>query len=548
VIGRVRPRPPARDSRGRNRQLVELALRAGRLGAWDWDADTGEMRWTEMLEAMHGLRPGSFAGTFDAFLEQLTPADREAVRGAFQAALDGGSLDLEYRVPCADGSYRWLHCQGRLLRAGRGQGRRLTGVCADVTERKQEEEALGLLAEVGVVLARPLDAVACLNALAELLVPRLADLCQFCLLGEHGRFATVVCRRALPQGQGGGGSEGLCPPHLRSAHPLAWVARSGRPLFYPQLDEAALASAPRAQQRLLRELLEMGLRSLIAVPLVAGEGALGTLAVALADSHRRYEPRDLALLQELGRRVGLALDNARLYGQLQRALEAKDEFLGLLSHELRTPITAIYGGARMLRARGQRLPPETRERILADIEQESERLFRLAEDLLALARLELGQRAETEPVLVERIAGRLLAAYRERFPNRPLRLTSCGEGRPAAAQPIYLEQVLHNLLRNALKYSPADTPIEVEVRYQEDQVEVHVLDRGPGVPPADLERIFERFYRSRATAGRAVGGGIGLTVCKRLVETQGGHIWARPREGGGLAVAFSLPLWEEDEP
>jgi signal transduction histidine kinase len=538
---------PGRDGRSRNRQLVELALRAGRLGAWDWDADTGEMRWTEMLEVMHGLRPGAFPGTFDAFLEHVHPEDRETVRDAFLAALEGGSLDLEYRIVCPDGSVRWLECHGRVLRGRRGLTRRMTGVCADVTERKREEESLALLAEVGAVLAAPLDTERALASLAELVVSRLADYCHLCVLDDEGRLAASMARhRCVEDGQEP--IEGLCPRHLRANHPVARVARTGRPLLYEAIDEGTLAQVPRSQQRLLRSLLENGLTSIAVVPLAAGRQSLGAMIVAGAAPERCYSARDLALLQELGRRVGLALENARLYARLQQSLEAKDEFLGLISHELRTPITAIYGGARMLRLRGARLDAEAKDHIVADIEQESERLFRLLEDLLALARLELGQRVEVEPVLAERIAARVVAAFRERLQHHSLELKVEGESRPVAAQPLYLQQVLRNLLHNAIKYSPPDSPIEVRVLHQPEQVEIHVLDRGPGVAEEDLERIFERFYRSRATAGRSRGGGIGLTVCKRLVEAQGGQIWAQLREGGGLDVAFSLPLWEEDEP
>jgi len=526
---------------------MELALRAGRLGAWEWDAETGEMRWTEMLEVMFGLRPGEFPGNFDAFLQRVHGEDRQTVADAFRRAVEEGSLDLEFRVLCPDGTTGWVECHGRVVRGRRGPERRLIGVCADVTARKEEEEALAVLAEMSGIFAPPLDVKECLTALARLLVPRLADYCQICLLDDDNRFVTLVSqggsrRRRAPV-------EGLCPPHLRSSHPAARVVRTGRPLLYADIAERSLEEAPRSEARLLRALWGAGFRSAIVAPLTTARHATGAITVALDGSGRRYGPRQVSLMQELGRRAGLALDNARLYSQLQRAIEAKDEFLGLISHELRTPITAIYGGARILRSRGDRLGAETWDPILADIEQESERLFRMVEDLLALARLELGQKAETEPVLVERVASRLLTSYRERFPARSFDLTVQGEPRPVAAQPVYLEQVLRNLLGNALRYSPPDSPVEVLIRHMEEdeEVEVHVMDRGPGVPGDELERIFERFYRARASAGRRAGGGIGLTVCKRLVEAQSGRIWARLREGGGLDVTFTLPVWHEDE-
>jgi two-component system sensor histidine kinase KdpD len=116
-----------------------------------------------------------------------------------------------------------------------------------------------------------------------------------------------------------------------------------------------------------------------------------------------------------------------------------------------------------------------------------------------------------------------------------------------AAEPHYLEQVLRNLLSNADKYSPPDTTIEITISRRDDEGDIVVLDRGPGISPEESEIIFERFYRSDRTANKAAGIGLGLTVCKRLVEAQAGRIWARPRQGGGLEVGVTLPVYKEAE-
>jgi len=118
---------------------------------------------------------------------------------------------------------------------------------------------------------------------------------------------------------------------------------------------------------------------------------------------------------------------------------------------------------------------------------------------------------------------------------------------PIAAEPHYLEQILRNLLSNADKYSPKDSPIEIAITRRDDEADIVVLDRGPGISPEESEIIFERFYRSDRTANKAAGIGLGLTVCKRLIEAQAGRIWARPREGGGLEVGVTLPIYKEAE-
>jgi two-component system sensor histidine kinase KdpD len=250
----------------------------------------------------------------------------------------------------------------------------------------------------------------------------------------------------------------------------------------------------------------------------------------------------------------MAVDNARLFSQSQRiqeelrvANEAKDEFLGLVSHELRTPITTIFGGARLLRARGDNLDVESRSAVLGDIEHESERLHRIVEDLLVLARIELGAEVVTEPMLVQRVIEKTVQSFAKRRPGRTVDAYVVNEVPPVRASTIYLEQVLRNLLNNADKYSPVDSTIDIYAEHVNEWAVISVRDRGPGIPAQEHELIFERFYRSSGTAKQAGGAGIGLTVCKRLVEAQGGSIWAEEREGGGLTISFSLPVYTEAE-
>jgi PAS domain S-box-containing protein len=262
---------------------------------------------------------------------------------------------------------------------------------------------------------------------------------------------------------------------------------------------------------------------------------------------------DFATLKELGQRAGVALENAQLYAEAQRrenelmrANEAKDEFLGMMSHELRTPLTIINGGARVLRSRSAELDGETKDAILSDIEGESERLFRMVENLLSLAHLQFGDSFEVEPVHIGRLTEKVITSFSTRRPNRPVTFEVEPGAETFAAQPVYLEQVIRNLLSNADKYSPAGAPIELcVVRIGEGIGGLRVLDRGVGINPEEASLIFERFYRSERASRLAGGSGVGLALCKRLIEAMSGQIWARPRDGGGLEVGFSLPLYEE---
>jgi K+-sensing histidine kinase KdpD len=294
----------------------------------------------------------------------------------------------------------------------------------------------------------------------------------------------------------------------------------------------------------------LGLNSAIGVAMKAGGRTLGMLTLVMVESGRKYTEADVALAEDVGHRAGLAVENAMLYQvsqkvqeELRRANEAKDEFLGLVSHELSTPITTIYGGAHLLRTRGAKIDEESQISVLQDIEQESERLHRIVEDLLVLARVELGEEIATEPVLLQRTLGKSVNTFKKRRPGREFVVQLDEEMAPVRASNVYLEQILRNLMNNADKYSPPETSIEIVSYMQDRDAVISVMDRGPGIPLEEVDLIFERFYRSQGTAKKAGGAGIGLTVCKRLVEAQNGIIWAEPREGGGLIVSFSLPRY-----
>lgn len=222
----------------------------------------------------------------------------------------------------------------------------------------------------------------------------------------------------------------------------------------------------------------------------------------------------------------------------------KDEFLGLVSHELRTPVTTIFGNAHLLRTRAGLLATEETESMLVDIADESNRLLGIIENLLLLTRLGSGSHPDLEPQLIARITRNSVEAFQQHHPNRPISLTAEAGKMVVEADRGHLEMLLDNLLTNAMKYSPATSEIEVIVAADEHEARVTVLDRGIGIGDADEEQLFTAFYRTDAARKRANGLGIGLAVCQRVVESLGGRIWARPREGGGTEAGFALPQAE----
>lgn len=258
--------------------------------------------------------------------------------------------------------------------------------------------------------------------------------------------------------------------------------------------------------------------------------------------------RSLPVFNDAGELEGYAginldiSDRKEMEDALRRANAAKDEFLGLVSHELRSPLTAILGNASILRRGSDNLPPAERDECTAEISQHAQRLQRLIENMLLLAREDHGHAYEPEPLLVQRTVAAVVENHRKQYPATPVEVSVEDGMAPVMCEPTFFEQVLTNLLSNAAKYSPAGAPISVSVSTPGGRLAVTVADRGHGVSPEEVEAVFTPFFRSQRTASMASGIGLGLAVCKRLVDAMGGEMFLRPRPGGGTEAGFTLPL------
>ncbi|MPZ98961.1 MAG: PAS domain-containing protein [Dehalococcoidia bacterium] len=233
-------------------------------------------------------------------------------------------------------------------------------------------------------------------------------------------------------------------------------------------------------------------------------------------------------------------ERKRMEDELQRANAVKDEFLGLVSHELRTPLTTIMSNARFL-GRYSQLPDEAKE-LIDDLAEGAQRMRDVIENMLVLARLEHDE-LEVEPVALGPVVRRAVA--RRANESHQVHIDLPEDLSPVEASETAIGMVLDNLLSNAMKYSPAGAGIRVHVEGRPDEVVVRVLDRGAGLDAEETERLFDRFYRSQRFRNFIGGAGLGLTVCKRVVEEMGGTIWAAPREGGGSEFGFSVPTSRE---
>ena len=228
--------------------------------------------------------------------------------------------------------------------------------------------------------------------------------------------------------------------------------------------------------------------------------------------------------------------------KLRQAEQLKDDFLSLISHEFRTPLTAIHGGAHLLGRQWRELDAETRNELLDDIAQESDRLNRMLSNMLSLAAIQAGQlQATTEPVAIEPLARRVSDSAQARAPRHRFIVEIAKELPPAEADPDLLELVLRNLYENAVKYSPEGGDIRTTARVGTGTVTIDVSDQGIGIARDQVARVFERFHRAGVDP-TVRGMGLGLYLCRHLVEAQDGLIAASsPGPGSGSTFSVTLP-------
>jgi two-component system sensor histidine kinase KdpD len=278
-----------------------------------------------------------------------------------------------------------------------------------------------------------------------------------------------------------------------------------------------------------------------------GDNAFGVLALTTAGDCQ-LGPDARALMQGVADEVAVALENARLAEertQLEAARQMevlRAELLASVSHELRTPLGFIKGYTTSLLRKAVTWEPEEQREFLEIIDEETDHLTEMVDGILDVARARAGRlELRLDSVDLEQVVRRSLERMSSTLEQRDVRLIADGSA-TVAADDVRLQQVVVNLLQNAAKYSPEATPIELRLDIRDGMARLAVLDRGVGVSAADTARIFEPFYRvqDRRTA-RVGGAGLGLAICRAIVDGHGGRIWAEPRAGGGSRFCFSLP-------
>ncbi|MFN2637744.1 MAG: PAS domain S-box protein [Gemmatimonadaceae bacterium] len=547
------------ELRRREAQLAE-AQAIAHLGSWEWELQSNTLKGSDELYRIYGFEPDITLSP-ELILQRVHPDDAERVRDAIDAAVQkAASFSLEHRIVRAPGDVRIFQVEGRVVLDNEGKPARIIGAGQDITERVEAEgiarrlieeqtaraaaetarTRAAFLAEASRVLGISFDYQTTLATLTRLVVPALADYCTLDLIGADGKIVRVAVAHVDPA------KEQLLwdvtrwvragvpmVPHLRRA------LQEGESTLLSEIDEALLkaTSIDEEYERIIRQIAP---KSLVSVPLLVAGKITGVLCFYSSESDRHYGPDDLALAQELARRAALSVENARLFHEADKATRARDQMLGVVAHDLRNPLGTILMASELL---GETLPADAPgQRQVAIVHRAGERMNRLIQDLLDLRRIDSGA------LLVECKfvpAHALLTEAAEML--RPLaagsklelRLEAAEDLPPVPADPNRVQQVLSNLIGNAIKFTPHGGSITVRGERTDGEVLVSISDTGPGIPPEQLPHIFGQFWQGARADARGIG--LGLAIAKGIVEAHKGRIWVESVVGEGSSFFFTLP-------
>jgi PAS domain S-box-containing protein len=484
------------------------------------------------------LAPNERKIEIEQILDKLRHGERVYHFETIRVRKDGNSINVALSISPIK------NAQGEVIGA--------STIAHDITERKRSEDAQHFLAEASSVLSSTLDYETTLASVAQLIVPRLADWCIVAIVEENEpprlftmahndplkiEFARELIRRY--------------PPDPNSQIGVSNVLRTGKSEVYQEFPDEMLVAAARDDQH-LKLLQELGVKSVMVVPLIAGGRTIGAISMISAESGRRFDKRDLALAEDLAQRAAFAIDNARLYREAQTARDdaeqanrAKDDFLATVSHELRTPLNAIVGWSHMMRR--NKFDEATTARAMETIERNAKSQARLIEDILDVSRIIMGKlRLDVHPVELAPVIEAAIDAVRPAAEAKEIRLQPILDPRasPVSGDPNRLQQIVWNLVLNAVKFTPRGGRIQVRLERVNSHIEIIVSDTGQGIEAGLLPYIFDRFQQGDSSSTRMHGGlGLGLAIVRHLVELHGGTVHASsPGASQGTTFTVKLPL------
>jgi PAS domain S-box-containing protein len=500
--------------------------------------------WNRGAERMFGYTAADAVGRS---IRLIIPDERHVEESMLLETIRrGGSLEnFETVRRRKDGSRLTISLTVSPVRDGSGAIVGASKIARDVTEQRRAASQTAFLAEAGVVMAASLDYETTLKTIANLAVPAIADWCAVDVVRD-GKLARLAVAHVDPAKIALAATIRERYEDPESPNSPSGIVRTGRGVMIANITDQMIVAAAAGDEERVRLVRMLGIGSYICVPLVAHGQTLGALTLVFAESGRSYTDDDFRFAQDIAYRAALAVDNAHAYDQVQRANRLKDEFLATLSHELRTPLNAILGYSRMIRS-GMMTTLDKQARAIETVERNATSLTQIVEDVLDVSRIVAGKlRLDVQAVELPRVVEQAVESILPAANAKGVRVQTVLDPRatPISGDPERLQQVVWNLVSNAVKFTPRGGQVQVRVERVNSHVELIVSDTGIGITQEFLPHIFERFRQADAGSTRAHGGlGLGLAITRHLIELHGGTVHASSAgQGTGATFRVTLPV------
>jgi PAS domain S-box-containing protein len=487
------------------------------------------------------------------------PRVTDSLRRTFH---QGHSGHMEYTLLTKDGKETDAELSAALMRDKSGKPTGFIMIVKDIAERKRAEEEilqrnreLGALHQVLTSITQTLDLQQVLREIVSQVGTALeSSYTSIVMVNDDGslgigseEYANIPSLSMKSRQSSPARRIVDLPPIPITARPhgaTRGIINSGEPLLVDDVD-ASPGTNP--------VLVAAGIKSYAGVPIKVKNTIIGVLFVH--STRKSAFAGKMRLLIAFANEAGVAIENARLYkdastvGALREADRLKTELLANVSHDLRTPLTSIKGYSTTILRHYQKLTDEEKRDFLREIDSASDRLTELIENLLQLSKLEAGGfRMNKEPLAVDSLIANAIEDIQQKAQSYTFTAKLPKSLPLVEADPRRIRQVIDNLLTNAVKYSPEGTEISVICEVDDQSLFVRVQDQGVGIAAHELEKIFERFYQaaSGTSTHKAGGVGLGLAICKGIIEAHKGRIWAQSEIGKGSAFTFALPLFQRE--
>ncbi len=515
-------------------QAVVASDRTGRVTYWNRFAET-QFGWSKSEAIGRNI--------IQLIVAPDSAADAESI---MQQLLHGKSWSGEIKLRHRNGTDFPAWVIDTPIFDGSGVLEAVVGVSTNISERKRVEHALRFLADASASLSTLVDYESTLQSVASLAVPSFADWCAIDMVDHEDTLRRLAVAHVDPSKvkliQD---LDRRYPPHPSVTHGTYQVLRNGRSELVNNIHDSLLTEVAQDAEH-LRLLRQLGLTSYICVPLKSRDKPLGVLTFAMAESGIHYTDSDLAFAEEIARRAAIAMENSQLYANLREADRLKDEFLAMLAHELRNPLTPIRNALQIMKMPTATMDLIGQSRDMA--ERQVQHMARLLEDLLDVSRISRGRiELRKEIVDLASIIDRTVEGVRVLIDERGHQLTISLPANSVRVDgdPTRLEQVVTNLLNNAAKYTDTGGRIWLSVEQEDNEAVMRVRDSGIGIAPEMLSRIFDLFVQAERRLDRSQGGvGIGLTLVRKLVELHNGRIEAFSEGlGKGSEFVIRIPAW-----